>query len=173
MPPALPLHVVITGLMGSGKSTVGPLVAAALHRRWSDSDVTIEAQEGRTGRDVAVADGVPVLHEMEAAHLLTELARTAPAVISAASSVLDDVVCLEELERSASTFFLDVAPALLEARQASGEHRRRLAAPLATLTGMRSSRIQAIRAIGGVVVGCGGVLPEQVAAMVVQALPTS
>jgi len=156
--PAL-LHVVITGLMGSGKSTVGPIVAERLGRPWSDSDAAIEREAGQTGREVALAEGVPSLHAMEAAHLLAALKEPTPAVICAAPSVLEDTKCLEALERGAATLFLDVAPAELEPRQASGEHRRSLAAPLTTLTEMRHRRLEAVRAVGGA--GWSAVVPRR------------
>ena len=41
-------HVVLVGLSGSGKSTVGPLLAARLGRRFVDTDDLIEAEAGAT-----------------------------------------------------------------------------------------------------------------------------
>ncbi len=44
-----PIHrIVLTGFMGSGKSTVGPLVAARLGWRFLDVDNVIEAEAGCT-----------------------------------------------------------------------------------------------------------------------------
>ena len=48
--PAGTRHVVLIGLMGSGKTTVGKKVARLLGRRFLDADVELEA---RTGRSVA------------------------------------------------------------------------------------------------------------------------
>jgi len=47
-PPDRPARVYITGFMGSGKSTVGPLLASALGFDFVDLDGEIEAAEGRT-----------------------------------------------------------------------------------------------------------------------------
>jgi shikimate kinase len=41
-------RIVLTGFMGSGKSTVGPLVAARLGWRFLDADDVIEAEAGAT-----------------------------------------------------------------------------------------------------------------------------
>ena len=41
-------RIVLTGFMGSGKSTVGPLVAARLGWRFIDVDPAIEAEAGMT-----------------------------------------------------------------------------------------------------------------------------
>ncbi len=45
-------HVVLVGLMGSGKTTVGRLLAARLGRPLVDSDAVIEGTTGRTVREI-------------------------------------------------------------------------------------------------------------------------
>ena len=45
---APPRRIVLTGFMGSGKTTVGPLVAARLGWRFVDVDDVIEAEAGAT-----------------------------------------------------------------------------------------------------------------------------
>lgn len=46
----IPRHVVLLGMMGSGKTTVGELLAAQINRPYCDSDREIERITGRTGR---------------------------------------------------------------------------------------------------------------------------
>ena len=86
-------HVVITGLMGAGKSSVGQRVAARLGRAWRDSDLDIEAETGATVRELRDRDGVDAMHAREWTHLLDALEATEPSVISAAASVIDDPAC--------------------------------------------------------------------------------
>ena len=43
-------HIVLVGMMGAGKTTVGHRLAARLGRRMVDSDELIEARTGRTVR---------------------------------------------------------------------------------------------------------------------------
>ena len=47
-PVAPPRRIVLTGFMGSGKTTVGPLVAARLGWNFVDLDDVIEAEAGAT-----------------------------------------------------------------------------------------------------------------------------
>jgi shikimate kinase len=47
-PAAQPRRIVLTGFMGSGKTTVGPLLAASLGWRFVDADDLIEAEAGAT-----------------------------------------------------------------------------------------------------------------------------
>ncbi len=55
-------HVVITGLMGAGKTSVGRRVADRLGRPWRDSDVDIEAAIGATVRELRDREGVDAMH---------------------------------------------------------------------------------------------------------------
>ena len=79
-------HLVLTGPMGVGKTAVGAKLAAALGRRFVDSDAVIEAVAGRSGKDIAAELGVARLHEMEVEALRQALHADHAAVIAAAAS---------------------------------------------------------------------------------------
>ena len=81
-------HVVLVGMMGVGKSTVGRLVAAELDRPLFDSDEMIEARTGRTVREIWAADGEPAFRTLETDTLLEALGTTEPSVIAAAGGVV-------------------------------------------------------------------------------------
>jgi shikimate kinase len=60
-------HVVLLGLMGTGKTQIGRRVAERLGRPLLDCDDLLEAQMGgRTARQIADAEGLEHLHELEA-----------------------------------------------------------------------------------------------------------
>jgi shikimate kinase len=80
------VHVVLIGLMGSGKSTVGRPLAACLGFAFVDNDVMLERRTGRRARDIAAADGVDALHQLERAVLADALSDPVPAVITAAAA---------------------------------------------------------------------------------------
>jgi shikimate kinase len=84
-----PGHLVLIGLMGSGKTTIGAAVAARLGRPHRDSDAELEARTGRSARDIAASEGVEALHALESELLLEALAAPRPAVVSAAASIID------------------------------------------------------------------------------------
>jgi shikimate kinase len=81
-------HLVLVGMMGSGKTTLGTRAAAALGRPFLDSDQMIEEREHRTVRDIWLADGEPVYRDMETEVLREALARDEPAVVAAAGGVV-------------------------------------------------------------------------------------
>ena len=81
-------HIVMVGLMGTGKSTVGSLLADRLHRQFFDNDVLLEARTGHTAASIRRDEGQGALHEYEAEVLLDCLATQPGAVIAAAASTV-------------------------------------------------------------------------------------
>jgi shikimate kinase len=117
-------HVVLVGLMGSGKTTTGRLLAEALSRPLVDSDLLIEATTGRTVREIFATDGEAAFRTLETAALVEALGRPEPLVIAAAGGV----VLREEnrralLDADAFVVWLQADLAVLESRAATGVHR--------------------------------------------------
>lgn len=73
--------IYLLGFMGSGKSTVGPLLAQAVSWPFIDLDTTIEAGQGVSIREIFDRDGEPFFRQIEHA-ALTEASKTEPAVIA-------------------------------------------------------------------------------------------
>jgi shikimate kinase len=55
----------LVGMMGAGKSAVGPLVAGALARRFVDTDAEIERIAGMTVSEIFSAKGEPAFRDRE------------------------------------------------------------------------------------------------------------
>ncbi len=81
-------HLVLVGMMGVGKSTVGRLVAAELDRPLYDSDEMIEERTGRTVREIWSTDGEAAFRALETDTLLEALAEPEQSVIAAAGGVV-------------------------------------------------------------------------------------
>jgi len=99
-------HVVVIGLMGAGKTSIGRRVAERLGRPFVDGDEVLGARCGRTAADVAEADGIEALHRLEAAILLEALADDEPAVIGPAASTVEDEPCRAALAHRALVVWL-------------------------------------------------------------------
>jgi len=136
--------------MGSGKTTVGRLLAARLDRRFVDCDAELERSTGRTAREIAEADGVAALLALEAQVLLDALARPQPAVVAAAASVVDDRGCRRALRSPGiAVVRLRARPETLAARHAAGSHRRSLGAdPVAGFAAQVRVRERRFGAVG-------------------------
>jgi shikimate kinase len=121
-----PRHVVVTGLMGSGKTTVGRRLATALGWPHRDSDLDLQAAPGRSAREVAAREGIEALHAEELRHLVDALAADQPSVISAAASTIDEPAGRAALaDPSIAVVFLRVAPEVAATRMTKGDHRPR------------------------------------------------
>jgi shikimate kinase len=147
-------HLVLVGLMGSGKSTVARIVAERLGRRVVDSDAVIESATGRTVRQIFIDDGEDAFRALETAALLDALASPVPAVIAAAGGVvLRDENRTALKNSSAKVVWLCATPALLIERVTSGAHRPLLDDdPAGTLQRMHETRDPLYREVADVIV---------------------
>src|SRR4051812_50160205 len=92
--------IVLVGLMGSGKTTVGKKVARLVGRPFADADVELEARTGRTVADWFASDGEDGFRAAEADVLAALLAQTDPA--SAVIATGGGVVVIEANRRALS-----------------------------------------------------------------------
>ena len=81
-------HVVLVGLMGTGKTTVGKRVARELGREFHDSDADIESREGLTVREIFEARGESEFREIESALLERLLVSDVPLVLATGGGVV-------------------------------------------------------------------------------------
>lgn len=119
-----PRHVVLIGMMGTGKTTVGRLLAERLGRPLVDSDAMIERQTGRTVREIFEADGEPAFRVLETAALVEALAVPTPLVIAAAGGVVLSAENRAALRAAdAVVVWLRAEPAVLAGRVGAADHR--------------------------------------------------
>jgi shikimate kinase len=117
-------RIVLVGLMGSGKSTIGRRLARRLRWPMRDSDDQLRAATGLTAREFGEAHGTPALHDAEAAALLAALAMPGPAVIGAAASVIENPAARAALRGPRiAVVWLRGSPAILAARFGGQPHR--------------------------------------------------
>lgn len=90
-------HVVLVGLMGAGKSSVGRALAREMKRPFVDTDSVIESNEGRAIADIFAADGEPLFREIESRTLESVLASKQPAVIATGGGVVESASCRDAL----------------------------------------------------------------------------
>lgn len=139
-------HVVLIGLMGVGKTTVGRRVATLLGRTFVDSDLLIEATTGRTVKQILADDGLVALREVEAAALFDALALPEPVVVGCAAGVVLDPANVARIVAArqsgdARVVWLVGDPAVLATRTQSRGHRPWLDEdPAGTLARMHGER---------------------------------
>lgn len=161
----MPRHLVLVGLMGVGKTTIGAIIAQRLRRRLFDSDLTIEAATGRTVKNILADGGVDELRRHEAQALLDALAQDEPAVIAAAAGVvLDDDHRTALQAADVDVVWLTADPAVLAPRTAGRGHRPWLDDdPVGTLRRMEREREPLYRDVADRVVAVDGLTPDEIA----------
>lgn len=135
-------HLVLVGLPGAGKSTVGALAASALGSEFLDFDVEIQHRTRLSIGDLFAQIGEPAFREME--HELTrEVLTKPPMVLAPGGGWVTNPANLELLRPSARIIHLRVGvDRALERLGASVATRPLLAVqdPRRALAGLRSAR---------------------------------
>lgn len=120
----MPCVVVLVGLMGSGKTTVGRRLASRLGFHFVDTDEVVVARAGRSVREVFEQDGEVVFRELESQALADSLNHIGDVVIAAAGgSVLSDTNRDAIKGRATLTVWLDAPPRTLAQRVSGAGHR--------------------------------------------------
>ncbi len=109
----------LTGLMGSGKSTVGRILAERLGRPFYDLDMEIERAEGRTISDIFAADGEIAFRDLESVMLDRILSLPAGVLSCGGGTVIVDSN-RTLLAAAGKVFWLDLAPELAAERASVG-----------------------------------------------------
>ncbi|OII69060.1 MULTISPECIES: shikimate kinase [unclassified Streptomyces] len=82
--------IVLVGPMGSGKSTVGALLAERLGVAYRDTDADIVAAQGREISDIFVDEGEPYFRELERAAVRSALTEHTGVLALGGGAVLDE-----------------------------------------------------------------------------------
>ena len=91
-------HVVLLGLMGAGKTSIGTVVAERLGLPLVDGDERLaEMTGGRTAAEISEERGLDALHALEAEIAIAALDAADPAVIGPASSVCESAAVRDAL----------------------------------------------------------------------------
>jgi shikimate kinase len=83
-----PQRIVLTGFMGSGKTTVGPIVAARLGWKFVDVDDVIEAESGIPIAEIFARDGEAGFRDLEHT-TIARLARTDALVLALGGGAIE------------------------------------------------------------------------------------
>ena len=140
MPDSRAATVVLVGMMGSGKTTVGRTLAMRTGWRYMDNDELVRAVTGRAPEEIDANDGEVALHEAEAEALRHALTMPPPLVAGAAAWVATDPGSVALLRHAPTVVYLRARPETLRARIAVGTGRREDATDLAWLRARHAER---------------------------------
>lgn len=107
-------NLILIGMPGAGKSTVGVILAKLTVRGFVDTDVLIQTAHGRTLQDIVDTEGYAALREIEEETLLGVSVRNC--VIATGGSAVYSASAMAHLTSDGIVIFLDVDLPTLEAR---------------------------------------------------------
>lgn len=170
--PEAPPIIVLVGLMGTGKSTVGQVLAERLGRTFLDSDRLIEARTGHTVRELWEAGGEEAYRPLERAVVVEALGAAEPVVLAAPGGVIEDTEAVRALQRGAFVVYLRTRPETIAARLGSAlTHRPLLGrAPGEMLAELFARRDHLYCDAAGMVVDADGLEPAEVVERVLEEL---
>jgi shikimate kinase len=168
-PAILPRRIVLTGFMGSGKSTVGPLVAAQLGWRFVDVDDLIEAEAGCTIAELFVRHGEAAFRDREHA-TIARLSADDGLVLALGGGAIERAETRELLLTSPGTLLahLEVELATTLKRCGGTEHTRPILADQANLASRYARRLPLYR-MAHVSIVVDTLTPEQAASEILRA----
>jgi shikimate kinase len=142
--------VILIGMPGAGKSTIGVLLAKALGLDFVDTDVLIQVREGRTLEAILASDGYLALRDIEA----TVLRSLDPAdkVVATGGSAVYSTAAMAHLKAFGPAVLLDVPLAALHTRVGDLRGRGIAGPPGATLESLAAERLPLYGALADIVV---------------------
>jgi shikimate kinase len=161
-------NIVLIGMAGAGKSTVGVLLAKAMSRSFIDTDLVIQAAEGRRLQDILDADGVEAFRRIEEKHILALAARGA--IIATGGSVVYSARAMAHLRSDGTVVYLYLPTNALEARVTNLGSRGIAMAPGQTFAEVYNERRPLYERYADITIDCMGLSHEDVVQRVIAEL---
>src|SRR4029077_4377122 len=120
---ARPCRLILVGMMGTGKTSVGQLLARRTGWPYADNDELLVQLVGKTPRELLSDDGEEALRESESDALRTGLAMREPSIISAAGGTILNAENRRDLRAAGRVVWLKGSSATIQQRATGAPHR--------------------------------------------------
>ena len=161
-------NLVLVGMPGAGKSTVGVLLAKAASRDFVDTDLLIQSATGRALQSIVDEDGYLALRRVEEQVLLDLSIRNH--VIATGGSAVYSAPAMRHLKAHGIVVFLDVDLATIEARIGDFAARGLAKRPEQTLADLFEERGALYEKYADIRILCGGLSQDEVCERVLREL---
>jgi len=164
--------LVLVGVPGAGKSTVGKLLAEELNIPFVDTDEAIEASAGKSVSDIFITDGEPAFRELEARVIANEL-QSPEVVLSLGGGALGSDSTRERL-KGHTVIWLQTTLAHAVARVGMNRNRPLLLGNVrGQLAELMTAREPIYREAATLTIDTSELSPAEVVAQIVAQLPES
>jgi shikimate kinase len=163
-----PSNIVLIGMPGSGKSTVGVILAKLIAMEFVDTDLLIQRSAHRSLQDIVDKDGHLALRSMEEQILLG--LHCHHHVVATGGSAVYSRAAMDHLRSEGTIVFLDVDFPTLESRVKDYETRGLSKSPDQTFKDLFEERTSLYRQYAEIIVDCAGLSQEGVCAAIIKAM---
>jgi len=160
--------IVLIGMPGSGKSTVGKLLSEQTGLPFLDTDALIEAGESKRLAEIIADHSTEGFREIEATYV--QSIQSAGSVISTGGSVCYSSEAMHHLAALGTIVWLDVAPDVLEQRVADAFDRGVLIEPGSSLADLYDSRFPLYEQYAQIKIDASPLTAEEVVSTIRQQL---
>lgn len=161
-------NIVLIGMPGSGKSTVGIILAKLTSRHFIDTDVLIQTSEQRSLQEIVDSEGYMALRRIEERILLALSCRDH--VIATGGSAVYSHPAMELLAADGVIVFLDADIAMLRSRVCDFTTRGLAKRPDQSFADLFDERVALYTKYADMTVNCSGLSHEEVCADIIRRL---
>jgi len=147
-------NIVLIGMPGVGKSTIGQRLASALGRRFVDTDALMEQQQGRSLQDIIDRDGLTTFLSIEEQVVLG--LTVSGHVVATGGSVVYSARAMARLKENGMLIYLKVPYAEIKARIKDESNRGLVMSKEQDLLGLYEERTPLYEAYADAVIECAG-----------------
>lgn len=159
-------NIVLIGPPGVGKSTVGVLLAKALSMPFVDTDIVIQAAEGRRLQDILDSEGIDGFRKVEERCLLALSLQNH--VIATGGSVVYSSAAMDHLKKSGKIVFLNLPCQTLLQRIENLDSRGVVIPASMTFCEMYDERLPLYQQYADYILDCSNLSHEQVVKRIVE-----
>jgi len=167
------VRILLVGLMGSGKSTVGRRLSARTGWPYLDNDQLVAEVSGRPAPALIADEGEDALHKIEVAAFELALTKPTPVIIGLAGWLVTDESLRTRIRDAGTVVWLRAGPDTLLRRTGSGRGRRPEAVSEDWMTRAAAERAPMFEDVADLVIDVDRLEPNQVVQRILAAIPTA
>lgn len=159
-------NIVLIGMPGAGKSTVGVILAKAMKKKFVDTDLLIQEETGRHLQEILDTDGPAAFRKIEEETVLSHSFRNT--VIATGGSVVLGERAMEHLMRGSAVVYLEVPFPEIEKRLSNITTRGIVLEKGQSLRTIYDQRVPLYEKYADITVNCSGHDFERVVAKILE-----